>query len=306
MKRSDSVDALAQTLHAALRAAGRDGDIESVCDLSGGCIHRVVEITLADCSRLVAKINAADRKPLFDEELQGLQALAATKTVLTPVPLASLVEGSHAILLMSRIEPPAPSRDRHVMAEQFGRELAALHLVDVGERYGFSAANHIGSTFQPNHWCEDWVQFNREHRLGFQLRLARDAGKLKASEARRIEAVIEALDRFLPVRPKPALLHGDLWSGNALPAQHSDGTSTLAVIDPACSIGDGWADIAMMKLFGGFDEACFAAYVAANGNQASSPERIAVYQLYHVLNHVNLFGRGYAPQAMSLASELGF
>ena len=113
--------------------------------------------------------------------------------------------------------------------------------------------------------------------------------------------MIERLDSLLPRRPRSALLHGDLWSGNALGTADRTGTARVAVIDPACSHGDGWADIAMMKLFGGFPEECFDAYTDCVGKPHQLESRLAVYQLYHVLNHVNLFGRGYVAQAMGLA-----
>jgi len=109
---------------------------------------------------------------------------------------------------------------------------------------------------------------------------------------------------MIPDRPKPAWLHGDLWSGNALPTTDADGSSRIAVIDPAAYIGDGWADIAMMRLFGGFPAACFHAYEQCVDDDDRIEKRIAVYQLYHVLNHLNLFGRGYAGQALAIADRL--
>jgi fructosamine-3-kinase len=122
---------------------------------------------------------------------------------------------------------------------------------------------------------------------------------------RRVERVIGRLETLIPQRPKPALLHGDLWSGNALTAVDEAGAQRIAVIDPACSYGDGWADIAMMKLFGGFPSHCLDAYAAEADDRDGLEARLAVYQLYHVLNHVNLFGRSYAGQAMALVAALG-
>jgi fructosamine-3-kinase len=185
---------------------------------------------------------------------------------------------------------------------QLGRSLAALHAIDVGPAYGFDVDNHIGTTPQINTWSEDWVAFNRACRLGPQIDLAARRGLLHDRERERLDRLLDRLGDVLPARPKPALLHGDLWSGNALPTETADGPA-VAIIDPACSVGDGQADIAMMQLFGGFDASCFAAYEAATG-EPIDPTRIAVYQLYHVLNHVNLFGRGYAGQAMSLVGRL--
>jgi fructosamine-3-kinase len=286
----------------ALAAAGLSTDVRSTSAMSGGCIHHVVKATLGDGMEVVAKLNAPDELAIFEEEAAGLRALADTQTVLVPRPLAVGVYASHAVLLMSHVRHGSATAEAW---RSFGEELAALHAVDVGRRYGFEIDNHLGSTYQPNAWSHDWVDFNARYRLGYQIELAQEHERLSAGEVRRIETLIERLGDILPRRPKPALLHGDLWSGNALPSI-DDGRSRIAVIDPACSIGDGWADIAMMRLFGGFAPECFEAYAGVNRDHESVAPRIAVYQLYHLLNHVNLFGRGYAGQAMNVVGQLGF
>lgn len=289
-----------ETIRHALHAADIHEPIAGTRDLSGGCIHHVVEVTLADGRRVVAKINRASEQTLFDEEAHSLNALAATNTVLVPQPLIVTSHAKEAVLLMTAIEAPR-QRPGASAWRRFGEELARLHQTPVGERYGLEIDNHIGSTYQPNSWRDDWVEFNAVNRQGFQLHTAIENDLLEAHEADRIQKVIDRLDRLIPRRPKPALLHGDLWSGNALPAADQ----RIAVIDPACSIGDGWADIAMMRLFGGFPPACLEAYAALNADHDQREERIAVYQLYHVLNHVNIFGRGYVAQALDLARRLG-
>ncbi len=294
-----------EAIKRALDEAGLQAGIASVSDLAGGCIHRVSKVTLDDGRTLVAKTNRAEMLSLFEEEAASLVALAATDTVLVPQVLSTVAHDGVAVLLMTALEASAPTE---AAWRRFGRELAALHTAPCPSRYGFDRDNHLGTTLQPNTWCDDWVEFNARYRLGHQARLARDGRRLRADEARRIDAVIEGLDRYIPRRPRPALLHGDLWSGNALPTADAGGGSRVALIDPACSIGDGLADLAMMELFGGFPTACFEAYWGVlddPGEPADRETRIAVYQLYHVLNHVNLFGRGYAGQAMALAARLG-
>jgi fructosamine-3-kinase len=288
----------------ALVEAGIDGPVTGTRDLSGGCIHRVLELTVVGGRRFVAKLNDARQVGLFQEEAAGLEALGRTRTVLVPRPLAVLTEGASCVLLMTAITPGRSDPDTW---RRFGHELAALHAAEApaANRYGFDMDNHCGTTPQPNRWEDDWVRFNAEHRIGHQLRLAAGRGLLNSGEARRVEHLIDRLDRVIPRYPRPALLHGDLWSGNALPAEDEAGGGRIAVIDPACSYGDGWADIAMMKLFGGFSSACFEAYAAETDDREGIDDRIAVYQLYHLLNHVNLFGRGYAGQAMTLVSSLG-
>jgi fructosamine-3-kinase len=297
-----------------LEAAGIAGPVARVTELSGGCIHRVMKVEVrGGCTVVVKTSAAAGSLQQFEAEAAGLRALHATATVPVPHPLAAVEHRGIAALVLEYLAPAPRAVDDEAWST-FGRELAALHAAFAGDQYGFAHDNHLGSTPQPNGWMDDWVEFNRARRLGHQLRLARDAGLLHSDEAAIIERVIRDLDRLLPRRPRPSLLHGDLWSGNALATTDAEGSVRIALIDPACSIGDGWADIAMMRLFGGFPQACFEAHAAraAEGSApmphgAGGPEltaRIAVYQLYHVLNHVNLFGRGYVAQAMSLAALL--
>ncbi len=300
---------------AALRAAGIGQPIRDIRDLSGGCIHRAVRITLDDDSVFVAKINGEDRLNVFQEESLGLHALQATRTVEVPRTLAIVVDSGLSALLMTFIAPSGQRCSEEASWQTLGVDLAGLHLAplapELNHRYGFTIDNHLGSTMQPNGWIDDWVDFNTQRRLGHQLRLAVDRGLLDAHESRSVEHVIERLSAVLPRRPRVSLLHGDLWAGNVLPCDSTSGCSaprcTCAVIDPAPSVGDALADIAMMMLFGGMPAACFNAWAERMGIDPHADEsrlRIAVYQLYHVLNHVNIFGRGYAGQAMALTSAI--
>jgi fructosamine-3-kinase len=306
-----SSGAATSTLHAlgkAVRAAGLHETVDRIAPMSGGCIHTVFEVTLSNGTALVAKTNSSRCKPMFDEEALGLHAIADTRTVTVPQPLACIDDSGIAVLLMTRIASPVIREVKNAM-RQFGDDLAAMHAAHAGDRYGFHCDNHIGSTPQPNQWCDDWVEFNATHRLGFQVNRAGRAGFLDSKECARCDRLIQKLDEFIPRKPKPSLLHGDLWSGNALlTSTLRDATelSTYAVIDPSCSIGDRWADVAMMKLFGGFDPACFDAYEDRSGRAEQCDHRIAVYQLYHLLNHVNIFGRGYVDQAMNVVQQLRF
>jgi len=118
-----------------------------------------------------------------------------------------------------------------------------------------------------------------------------------------LRRVIERMGDFLPRKPRPALLHGDLWSGNALAARTKDGVR-IGVIDPAVYVGDAWADIAMMRMFGGFPPSCLDSYHAATNDTDGVEERVLVYQLYHMLNHLNLFGGGYKGSALGIAHRL--
>ncbi len=288
----------------ALCEAGIDGRVATMSPLTGGCIHRVDQITLDDGTTLVVKSTTADHLGLFEEEAVSLRVLERTGTVLVPAPLAVVGRGGVAVLLMRAIRSGGGTPEAW---QRLGQELAALHRDNpdppaVG--YGFSVDNHLGTTHQPNAWCDDWARFNAENRLGHQLELARRRDRLRSSEAAGVQRVIAKLGMLIPAAPKPALIHGDLWSGNAIAAIDGRRTERIALIDPACSIGDGWADIAMMRLFGGFPSECFTAYASMIDDHDRIESRIAVYQLYHVLNHVNLFGRGYVEKAMGLVNGL--
>lgn len=290
-----------QSLQKILTKADINHTITRISNLSGGCIHRVREVTLSDGSLLVVKSNNAKYEHLFTEEAVGLKALSQTQTVLTPTPLCVCTVDDTAALVMTAISQATANDNAW---SRFGNELADLHNADAQNRFGFETDNHLGLTIQPNAWHKDWVKFNKSQRLGHQLNLAIKRNLINQHEQRKIEEVIDRLGEFLPIHPKFSLLHGDLWSGNALPAIDKHGQTRIAVIDPACYIGDGWADIAMMKLFGGFPDCCYQAYENSVSDHVNIDSRIAVYQLYHVLNHVNLFGRSYMVQAMSLASKL--
>jgi fructosamine-3-kinase len=290
-----------RSIEGALRAAGVTAKLLEVSELRGGCIHRVHSVRLGSGLHLVAKVAAQADGAMLQEEALGLAAIGATQTVLVPQVVGFGVHDGAAVLLMTAIEPRAADEGAW---RRFGEELAALHAAGGATAFGFEHDNHLGATPQPNRWCDDWVRFNAEERLGYQLGLATRRGLLAVHEARRVEKSIARLGDLLPAQPSPALLHGDLWSGNALPSAGEGGRGRIAVIDPACSFGDGWADIAMMRLFGGFPECCFEVYADAAGEPANVEARIAVYQLYHALNHVNLFGRGYVGMVMGLVARI--
>ncbi len=245
----------------ALKTAGIQSKQFATRALSGGCIHRVLQITVDDGRTFVGKLNDSHHKHLFDEEVHSLRAIANTKTVLVPQPLVCETLEGLAVLLMSAIEMSSAHPDWR----KFGAQLAAMHNAEMGSRYGFDHDNHIGTTLQPNAWHGDWVEFNAVNRLGFQLQSARDADLLNDKECQRIQLLIDQLEQFIPRRPRCSILHGDLWSGNVV-----CGKKGIAVIDPACSIGDAWADVAMMRLFGGFPPECFASHANAMQHQDDS------------------------------------
>ncbi len=273
--------------------AERTGDAARVTGsrpVGGGCIHRAEVVELADGRRYFVKSNADPPPRIFEREAEGLAALAATGALRVPRPLGT-GDSTLAFLVMEAIEP---GRRGAGFSADFGRRFARLHRAnrDSGgtERYGFDRDNHIGATPQPNPWNDDWVDFFRRHRLGHQLELARANGVADRRLERLGERLLERLDELIgePEEP-PCLLHGDLWSGNYMVGEAGE----PVLIDPAAYYGRREADLAMTMLFGGFDARFYAAYEEVWPLAPGSEDRLEIYKLYHLLNHLNLFGSGY-------------
>ncbi len=274
-------------------ALGRPLDSPRATPLAGGDINRAFRLD-AGGERFFVKLNRAEREAMFDAEQAGLEALRTSATIRVPEAILVGRDGAQSFIVMEYIElggRPAP--------ERFAADLAALHGC-CAERYGFAGDNTIGSTPQPNAWRDDWLAFWREQRLGHQLELGARRGfdaRLLAAGAR-LQACLERF--FVDYRPRPALLHGDLWSGN----QGADAAGNPVIFDPACYYGDHEADLAMMELFGHPGERFFAAYREIRPIDPGYARRRDLYNLYHVLNHANLFGGGYAAQASQMIDRL--
>ena len=267
----------------------------SVLPLGGGSIHRAWQLS-DGVHRYFVKTNDLAAAPMFAADAQGLQALSAAAAVRTPAFIAAGKSSAQAFLVLEHIDlanldPPGGAR--------LGEALARLHSVR-GDAFGWSTDNFIGSTPQQNTAHPSWPHFFGERRLRPQLRLALQNGMDKTLIAKG-EAVIERIGGlFIDYRPSPSLLHGDLWSGNA--AQLADGTPVI--YDPACYYGDREADIAMAELFGGFPTSFYAAYRSAWPLDSGYEARKPLYNLYHILNHFNLFGGAYLGQAQRMIEAL--
>lgn len=263
------------------------GQVTARQAVGGGCIHHGQRLSTASGASFFLKTNAHVPPDLFTSEAQGLQALAAAGALRLP---AVHLAGPDFILLED-LAPAPPAADYW---ERFGRQLAALH-AHTGERFGFHADNYLGSTPQPNRWTADGYAFFAEQRLLFQARLAQRSGLLSSAEVDQVARLAQRLPELIP--PQPAsLIHGDLWSGNAL----ADNRGGPAVIDPAAHYGWAEAELGMTALFGGFPERFYQAYQEARPCPPGWRERLPIYNLYHVLNHVNLFGGGYVGQARGI------
>jgi protein-ribulosamine 3-kinase len=221
---------------------------------------------------------------MFEREAQGLEALRSA--VGGPVVPEPLLFGA-TFLLIEDLQP-APRRGDYW--ESFGAQLAALHQ-NTESRFGFWHDNYIGSTPQPNPWTEDGHGFFGEHRLVYQAHLAEIKKLLSVRDVRRIESLSAKLPDLIPIQP-PALIHGDLWSGNA--TTNADGSP--AIIDPAVYYGWAEADLAMTDLFGSFPDAFYRAYQVVRPLEKGYRQRFPLYNLFHLLNHLNLFGSSYLSQ----------
>ncbi len=266
--------------------------IERTMSVAGGCIHRSF-ILEGGGRKYFAKINDRSQLDSFAAEADGLAALASAGARV-PVPLCRGQAGGEAFLVLEHLE----LRGRGDYAA-LGRSLAKLHSIR-GESFGWRRDNYIGRTPQLNRRSPSWSDFWREARLGPQLELARKNG-LGKSLLRKGERLAEALPGLLSDHTADAsLLHGDLWSGNA--GFLADGAPVF--FDPAVYWGDREADLAMTELFGGFPQDFYSAYAEAAPLARGYAVRKTLYNLYHVLNHANLFGGGYAAQAERMIERL--
>jgi protein-ribulosamine 3-kinase len=268
---------------------------EQVSPVSGGCINGTFRVR-GDSGWYFVKRNDAATLSMFEAEAAGLRALADAGVVRVPRPVRCGTAGDCAFLLLEWIEL---KRGGKGCARQLGTALAALHRVSE-ERFGWHDDNYIGASPQRNEWTTQWPEFFAEQRLAPQLAMAAErgqAGRLQQDGARLL-AHIDQL--FADYRPRPSLLHGDLWAGN----HAADEQGRPVLFDPAVHFGDRECDLAMTELFGGFDKAFYRAYDEAWPRAAGYEQRRDLYQLYHVLNHFNLFGGGYLGHAERLLHTL--
>lgn len=262
--------------------------------ISGGDINDAYGLTLTNGAHIFMKSNAVKNAAFFTAEAIGLHAIAKTGCIGTPRILCSGTEtggNGYSFLLLEWIEGRRPVSDYW---EIFARQLANMHRASAKDfvpngRYGFIQDNYIGAREQKNAARESWIDFFRDCRLEPQFQAAH--GYFNADERKRILTLLDHLDDFLTEPEQPSLLHGDLWSGNFMTG--SDGRAWL--IDPAAYVGHAEADLAMTELFGGFSLAFYAAYLEASPMQPGYPDRRDLYNLYHLLNHLNLFGGSYLP-----------
>lgn len=269
--------------------------VTGIRGVGGGCINATDVIDNGKRTYFV-KHNHADKVEMLAAEAEGLTTLAATRTVRVPLPVCTGIAAGRAYLVLEFLELDRASQSAQ---ERLGYQLAALHRV-TQKQFGWHRANTIGSTPQSNRYADRWVDFFRHERLGPQFTLAERHGRHHSllNKGERLRADLDVF--FLSYRPQASMLHGDLWAGNA--AETSD--AQPVIFDPSVYFGDRETDLAMTELFGGFAPRFYDAYREALPVDPGYTVRRTLYNLYHVLNHANLFEGGYWKQAEQMLDAL--
>jgi fructosamine-3-kinase len=270
------------------------GDTITLKDFSftgGGCINNGGKLTTSHGTYFLKWNDAAKFPNMFRAEAKGLKLLAESKSIYIPEVIGTGEAGSFQFLVLDFIH--ASHRGRHYWRD-FGAQLAALHR-NTSSSFGLDHNNYIGSLSQQNTPCTSWIDFFIHNRLDAQIRLAERAALIDKSHRRNFETLYTQLPDLLPTE-KPALLHGDLWSGNIMVNQHG----APGLIDPAVYFGHREMDIAMTQLFGGFNPEFLEVYHEAFPLAPGVKDRLQLYNLYPLLVHVNLFGGDYLAQVNSI------
>ena len=279
--------------------------------VSGGCINQGYSIS-SSSRAYFAKINQASQIAMFEAEALGLQQMRATQTIRVPEPICWGTDGNSAYIVLEWLD--LGSRGGERAWEEMGRKLAAMHkytppnpaLLRGGEErnytllrgfFGWDINNTIGSTVQINNWTVNWAEFWAESRIGYQLKLARRRSGHFPQGERLLEVIPELL---VGHEPQPSLVHGDLWGGNAGVTSAGE----PVIFDPAAYFGDREVDIAMTELFGGFPAEFYRGYNQVLPLDLGYEKRKTLYNLYHILNHFNLFGGSYASQANQMINRI--
>lgn len=258
----------------------------------GGSINQAYQVS--DGSQLYfVKLNQASKVAMFEAEALGLREMAQAQAIRVPQALCWGTADGQSYIVLEWLELGSGPKANWA---QMGQQLAAMHHHVSKQGFGWHQSNTIGDTPQQNPWTTDWGIFFAEHRIGYQFRLAQRRGAHFLQEA----AVLEAIPEILTAHsPQPSLVHGDLWSGNAAFSQGEP-----VILDPAVYYGDREVDVAMTELFGGFPRAFYQGYHEAWPLDDTYQQRKILYNLYHILNHFNLFGGSYGSQAERMMDQI--
>ncbi|MDJ0746207.1 MAG: fructosamine kinase family protein [Xenococcaceae cyanobacterium MO_167.B27] len=276
------------------KATGKEFEVKETRSVGGGCINQGYKIQSLDRQYFV-KLNQASLVEMFVAEALGLKQMHQTQTLTIPYPVCWGTVGNSCYIVLEWLE--LGGRSNSEAWSKMGRQLAQMHQQGTSSRFGWKMNNTIGSTPQINTWMDNWGDFFAEQRIGYQLRLAKTRGGNFPDTNQVIAAVKEHLaDR----EPVASIVHGDLWSGNASVTVEGE----PVIFDPATYYGDRETDIAMTELFGGFPQSFYQGYNQQWELDPGYQKRKNIYNLYHILNHFNLFGGGYGSQANSMIRKI--
>ncbi len=262
---------------------------------SGGCINSTGVITTG-VGKFFIKWNHKDAFPgMFEAEIRGLNLLRNSGTVRIPEPLFAEETQTYTFLLTEYIAGGLRSASYW---EQMGQQLATMHQI-TADQFGLDHDNYIGSLPQKNNFMGNWIDFFIKQRLEIQLKRAVDSGKLSPVIRKAFNRLYISLQGILPESEPPALIHGDLWSGNLMTGPHGE----PVIFDPAVYYGNREIEIAFTRLFGGFDAVFYSAYEQVRPLIPGFYQRQNIYNLYPLLVHVNLFGGGYISQVERIVSR---
>jgi fructosamine-3-kinase len=267
---------------------------KQVRSVGGGCINQGYYLS-DDRSAYFVKTNRASELDMFESEALGLKDMWDTHSIRVPYPVCTGTTDKTSYIVMEWVELGGKS-DKNSW-EQMGYQLAQMHRCPGPGEFGWRRNNTIGSTLQINTWTQEWANFWQEHRMAYQFQLASRRG----GDFPRQQEFLETIPQLLAGHyPQPSLVHGDLWGGNATVT--ADGQPII--FDPAAYYGDREVDIAMTELFGGFSPDFYRGYNQAWPLSNGYERRKKLYNLYHIINHFNIFGGGYEYQANRIIDEL--
>ncbi len=269
----------------------KEFSVNSYSSVSGGCINQGYALS-GNTGNYFVKLNSASQVGMFAAEALGLQQMLETGTICVPKLICWGIAENSAYIVLEWLELGRGNTNSWL---QLGRKLAAMHS-HKSDYFGWQQNNTIGSTPQINTWTTDWAEFYAQHRLSYQFQLATARGGKFPQQ----QKLLAAIPQILTHQPQPSLVHGDLWGGNV--GCTLDGEPVI--FDPAVYFGDREVDIAMTQLFGGFPDAFYRGYNEVFPLDAGYEKRKTLYNLYHILNHFNLFGGSYESQANRMIAQI--
>ena len=280
------------------QSTGKVFSVNQQQSMAGGSINSAFVLTDENGNKYFVKTNRVGQESMFEAEARGLEEMASSHSIKVPAAICFGDDGKQSYIVLEYLDMSGRA-DQVVLGEQ----LAAMHRV-TSPQFGWEIDNTIGATHQPNKKMDNWLDFWREQRLGFQLKLAVENGYGGELQSLGEKLLVEMPKLFVGREIKPSMLHGDLWGGNVAGLNDGLKDSTPVIFDPAFYYGDRESDLAMTYVFGGFAPDFYASYQNAFPLDEGFPVRKTFYNIYHIINHLNMFGGGYHGQAINMLEQV--